>query len=123
MANTIISYLPHLKEYARELRKNPTPAEKELWKYIRKKQVKGFEFHRQLPIDAFIVDFYCHELFLAIELDGPIHDYKIWEDAIRQARIESFGVRVIRFRNEEVFKQLPDVLARIEAEILKRIDS
>ena len=81
----------------------------------------GVEFHRQVPIDVFIVDFYCHELSLAIELDGRIHDHKIWEDASRQARLEELGVSVFRFTNEAVFQELPSVLARLSEEILLRI--
>ncbi|NIX59063.1 MAG: DUF559 domain-containing protein, partial [candidate division Zixibacteria bacterium] len=61
--NIIIPYNPQLKDRARELRKNPTVAEKILWREIRRKQL-GYEFHRQVPINQFIVDFYCHELFL-----------------------------------------------------------
>lgn len=71
--NPIIPYKPELKELARELRKNPTYAEKILWQGIRRKQL-GVEFHRQVPIDQFIVDFYCHEIKLAIEVNGISHN-------------------------------------------------
>ena len=64
--NDIIPYRPHLREYARELRNNPTEEEKILWKHLRKKQILGYQFHRQVPLLDYIVDFYCHELKLAI---------------------------------------------------------
>ena len=71
--NPIIPYNPKLKERARDLKKNATFAEKILWIAIRRKQL-GFEFHRQVPIDQYIVDFYCHELMLVIEVDGISHN-------------------------------------------------
>ena len=70
---------------------------------LRKKQL-GYEFHRQVPIDNFIVDFYCHELSLAIEADGPTHDLPETkkDDRIRQATLETQGVRFLRFKDEEI---------------------
>ena len=73
MKNKIIPYNPKLKELARELRKNSTLSEVLLWIKIKGKAM-GVEFHRQVPIDNFIVDFYCHELMLTIEIDGSSHD-------------------------------------------------
>ena len=113
--NPIIPYDPRLKERARELRKNATVAEKLLWWEIRGKRLR-FEFHRQVPIDQFIVDFYCHELLLAIEIDGITHDSKraYEQDKRRQARIESFGVSFLRFYDHEVRENLTGVVKRIE---------
>ena len=71
-ANKIIHYNPSLKEKARILRKNSTLSEIILWKKIKNKSL-GYEFHRQVPLDNFIVDFYCHGLNLAIEIDGNTH--------------------------------------------------
>ena len=73
MNRKIIPYNPALKELARQLRNNLTHSEIKLWKAIRGKVMYGYDFHRQKPIDNFIVDFFCHELMLAIELDGYSH--------------------------------------------------
>lgn len=91
MRNKIIPYNPKLKEYARYLRKNSTISEVLLWKKIKNKSL-GVEFHRQVPILEFIVDFYCHELFLAIEIDGGSHLFKYEYDISRQGKLEDQGV-------------------------------
>ena len=69
----IIPYNPKLKKYARKLRKNSTFTEILLWNNLKRGQVKGFDFDRQRPIDNYIVDFYCKDLKLAIEVDGESH--------------------------------------------------
>ncbi len=99
MAVKIIPYNPLLKERARELRKNMTPGEVTLWKHLKGKQMCGYDFDRQRPIDQFIVDFYCKKLMLAIEIDGSSHDSPEAQDqdAERQGRLESLGVRFLRF--------------------------
>ena len=98
MKNKIIPYNPRLKAYARKLRKAGVLSEVILWKEIRRKSF-GFEFHRQVPIDEYIVDFYCHELMLVIEVDGSIHDLEAVKqnDIRRQNKLESLGVNFIRF--------------------------
>ena len=113
--NTIIPYNAKLKQRARELRKNATYSEKILWQAIRRKQL-GYEFHRQVPIDQFIVDFYCHELMLAIEVDGISHeaDGAKERDIERQLRIENFGVTFLRFKDEAVKENADRVVAKIE---------
>ena len=73
MPNKIIPYNPRLKQFARKLRNKSTLSEVLLWKQIKAKAL-GVEFHRQVPIDKYVVDFYSHELFLAIEIDGISHD-------------------------------------------------
>ena len=88
---------------------------------IRKKQL-GVEFHRQVPIDHFIVDFYCHEIMLAIEVDGRHHDYQIIEDSRRQARLEKHGIIVVRFTNDEVEQGMEGVLERLRVEVEARLD-
>lgn len=113
MANKIIPYNRNLKARARELRKNMTPAEDLVWQHIRKKSL-GVEFHRQVPILNYIVDFYCHEIGLAIEIDGEIHSNNFLEDAKRQGEIEQYGVSFLRFTNEEVFINIKTVLNEIE---------
>ncbi len=110
----IIPYRPELVERAKELRKNLTPAEALLWKYLKRKQINGFDFDRQKPIDRYIVDFYCKILKLAIEIDGQSHDFKIEYDVKRQKRLESFGIKVIRFTEKEVLHDLDNVLTEIE---------
>ena len=114
--NKIIPYDRHLKLHARELRKNQTPAEVELWMHIRKKQLH-VEFHRQVPLVHYIVDFYCHEIGLAIELDGEIHDSQVIEDGTRQGEIEKHGVQFLRFKNQQVFNNLNFVLEQIKTKV------
>lgn len=116
MPNKIIPYNPKLKEFARELRKNSTLAEVLLWKNIKNKSL-GVEFHRQVPMLDYIVDFYCHELMLAIEIDGKIHEYTYEYDTRRQGRLEECGVRFIRFTNSEIKKEMFSVMLAIEQTI------
>ena len=106
----IIPYNHDLVEKARKLRNNSTPAEKRLWKYLRKKQMHGFDFDRQKPIDQYIVDFYCKELMLAIEIDGKYHDFQFRYDLKRQKRLESFGIYFLRFTETEVLNDIDNVL-------------
>jgi len=104
------------KKRARELRKRMTKAEALLWKQLRDKKVSGFKFRRQHPIEFYIVDFYCHELQLVIEIDGSGHqedDQKTW-DLNRKAEMDSFGIKELRFTNEQVIHQMPIVLKTIE---------
>ncbi|MBR0569562.1 DUF559 domain-containing protein [Microvirga sp. STS03] len=84
MKRQIISYKPYLKELAKQLRQNSTLSEVLLWNELKNKQILGYDFDRQKPIDSFIVDFYCKELSLAIEVDGDSHDYSFEEDRNRQ---------------------------------------
>jgi very-short-patch-repair endonuclease len=99
------------KERAKELRKNMTDSETRVWEIVRNKKIMGLKFRRQHPIDIYIVDFFCYQLKLVVEVDGDIHnrtDQSIW-DKNRTSEIESFGIEVIRFTNFEVMNQ-PDVL-------------
>jgi very-short-patch-repair endonuclease len=73
-----------LKPLARQKRKEPTHAEKLLWQHLRNRQLRGFKFRRQHSIERFIVDFYCAEGGLVLEVDGPFHDYQPEEDKIRE---------------------------------------
>jgi very-short-patch-repair endonuclease len=106
---------PEIHRRARELRKQMTPAEKRLWDFLKQKSLSRFKFRRQHPIKKFIVDFYCHELKLVIELDGSIHDQVVQAeyDLGRTFELEELGLKVVRFRNEEVFDLTEEVLARI----------
>lgn len=97
-----------------------TPAEKVLWHFLKGKSVDGFKFRRQHPIKTYIVDFYCHQQKLVIEVDGSIHDESEQKeyDAGRTYALEEFGLKVIRFRNEEVLFQPTSVITRL-SECLK----
>ncbi len=112
--NKIIPYDPRLKILARKLRKQGTLAEILLWKRIRNKQICGYEFHRQVPMNKFIVDFYCHELQLAIEIDGSSHEQRVEQDRRRQRILERLGIHFLRFRETDVRKNIEDVLRAIE---------
>ena len=102
-----------IKPLAREMRKAPTPAENLLWQHLRRNQIHNLHFRRQHPIDRFIVDFYCAEVRLAIEVDGDIHEQQQEYDAVRQDFIESLGITVLRFSNGDVSTQLKAVLERV----------
>ena len=91
-----------MRDRARELRKAPTEAERLLWKYLRRRQLNGHRFRRQHPIGPHVVDLYCFESRLAIELDGGQHSEQTEYDAERTGFLESEGVRVLRFWNNEV---------------------
>jgi very-short-patch-repair endonuclease len=115
MPNTIIPYNPKLKQLARELRKNATVTEMVVWKHVRGKAF-GVEFHRQVPMLEYIVDFYCHELKLVIEVDGITHDFDgvSEQDAMRQKSIEEYGVSFLRFSSREVIENISSVILSIE---------
>ncbi len=110
---------PHLweklKPLAREMRHEPTPEEDLLWQRLRNRKILGLKFRRQHTIDRFILDFYCSEASLAIEVEGIIHQYTQEQDAIRKEYLESVGLRVLRFSNEEVKTNLDDVVEKIAA--------
>ncbi|MHC4139182.1 MAG: endonuclease domain-containing protein [Planctomycetota bacterium] len=101
--NTIIPYNPKLKQFARDLRNNSTLSEVLLWRQIKGRKLE-YEFHRQVPIDEFIVDYYCHELQLAIEIDGDSHNDKYDYDMNRQMELQYLGVKFIRFFDVDVKK-------------------
>lgn len=109
--NTIIPYDPRLRRRARELRNKSTLGEILLWKQIKGRRL-GFQFHRQVPIHYFIVDFYCHELQLAIEVDGSVHNnpQQKAKDIERQYRLEQLGVRFIRIRDADVKNNMDSVI-------------
>jgi very-short-patch-repair endonuclease len=116
---TIIPYNPKLKERARYLRNNSTVAEVILWRYLEGKQCRGYDFDRQKPIDNYIVDFFCNELMLAIEIDGDSHNLKAAHDQRRQKRLESLGLPFLRFYDDDVKENVGGVLSVIEGWILQ----
>lgn len=113
---------PLLFERAKQLRENETRAEKLLWARLRNKQL-GAKFRRQHPLHFFIVDFYCHELKLVIELDGGIHfkEENQEYDRMRTELIAEFEIRVIRFRNEEIYSEIEIVIDLINKFIANSI--
>ncbi|TLD43034.1 MAG: putative DNA methylase [Candidatus Jettenia ecosi] len=115
----ILPYNPKLKEVARRLRKSGTLSEVLLWRYLKGKQLLGYDFDRQKPIDNYIVDFFCNELMLAIEIDGVSHENTSEEDRIRQSKLESLGVRFLRFYDSNIKKNIQGVLWVIENWIKK----
>jgi very-short-patch-repair endonuclease len=86
-----------------------------LWNELKNKKMMGFDFDRQRPVGEYIVDFYCKDLLLAIEIDGDSHFYNYKNDEIRQRELEGLGVRFIRFDDSEVKKNINNVLRVIES--------
>ncbi|QSE98854.1 endonuclease domain-containing protein [Fulvivirga lutea] len=107
MKNKIIPYNPQLVPLAKRLRRNMTLSEVLLWQEIKNKQL-GVKFSRQIPIDNYIVDFYCKEHLLAIEVDGASHTYDDapQRDTERQNKLEALGVKFIRFDDLDIKKNL-----------------
>lgn len=104
---------PEVRFYARELRHTLTNAELSVWKRIRSRQLAGYKFRRQEPLEKFIVDFYCAQAKLAIEIDGDTHGDQAEYDQSRTEWLEANGIRVIRFTNQEVYENLNAVLEKI----------
>jgi very-short-patch-repair endonuclease len=102
---------------ARELRTHPTPQEARLWQRIRRNQLNGSHFRRQQIIGGFVVDFYCHAAGLVIELDGKVHLREGEYDHERDALLKQLGMRVLRFKNEEVDRDIEGVLEKIIQEL------
>lgn len=103
------------KARAAELRKSMTYAEKVLWQQLRNRKMEGLKFRRQHPVNIFILDFYCHEKKLAIEVDGGIHqseDQREWDEN-RTFELNEFGITVLRFANEEVIDYTAKVIRTI----------
>ena len=89
-----------------------TPAEKILWQELRAKKL-GVHFRRQQVIEGFIVDFYCHKAALVIEVDGDIHDLQQEEDVRREKVLSEMGLRIVRFGNDDVMKNLAGVVSSL----------
>lgn len=100
---------------ARELRQEETEAEKKLWNALRGKRLNGLKFRRQHPYERTILDFFCVEHQLVVELDGSIHDEpdQFASDEERTKYLNDYGLKIIRFHNEEILKDLPNVLQKI----------
>ena len=115
MTRTIIPYNPKLKELAKKLRQNMTFSEVKLWNEIKKRKLMGYDFDRQRPIGNFIVDFYCKDLKLAIEIDGVTHQDQdiLLKDKIRQEELQTFGVTFLRLNALLVVNKVEAVVKEI----------
>ena len=102
-------------EIARHLRQRQTSAEGRLWLASRNRQLGGMKFRRQYPVPntAFVVDFYCHDAKLIVEVDGGIHAAQQENDQLRQAVLEDAGYRIARFTNDDVLSDLKSILVQI----------
>ena len=101
------------KEHRKALRNNMTPAEAMLWRALKGRGVGGMKFRRQQGIGPFILDFYCPEHRLGIELDGSSHDYKYEYDEARTDYLRGQGIRLLRFTNQQVFTSMQGVISEI----------
>src|SRR5690349_13895154 len=121
MKRKIIPYNQTLKQLARNLRNDSTLGEVLLWKELNNKQMYGFDFHRQKPLLNYIVDCYCYELGLIIEIDGRYHDheeqYKL--DTIRETELAAYDLTILRFTEMEVRKDMTNVLRAIEKHVVE----
>ncbi len=98
---------------SKQLRQEMTPEEKILWEQLRRNNLNGLHFRRQQIIDGFIVDFYCHQAQLIIEVDGEIHDLQVESDQERDAILAARGLKILRIRNQEIRQNLQEVLKKI----------
>jgi very-short-patch-repair endonuclease len=111
--------VPPLKERHKELRNNPTAAETILWRHLQRRQILGKKFRRQYSIGRYVVDFFCVECDIAIELDGAPHFAQLKEDyeAERTRFLRQQGIQIIRFENRVIYDNLDDVLETIRQAI------
>lgn len=124
MQRRIIPYNPKLKELAKKLRQHMTYSEVKLWNALKNGKMMEYDFDRQRPIGNYIVDFYCKDLLLAIEVDGITHDNEkvILKDEIRQEELEILGVSFLRFNALDVVHDIDNVLHSIESWVLNYED-
>ncbi|MDP3954964.1 MAG: DUF559 domain-containing protein [bacterium] len=114
-----LHYQKHLNSFARKLRRGGNLSEVILWNELKRDKL-GFRFLRQRPIGKYIVDFFCHVLNLAIEIDGAAsHDNKVERDQIRQEELELLGINILRFQDADVRYNLEGVVENIKSEILR----
>jgi very-short-patch-repair endonuclease len=113
-----IPYNPALKQRAKELRRAGNLSEALFWNAVKHKQFKGLDFDRQRIIGNYIVDFYCYELALVVEIDGSSHDDKQEYDLIRDQYLEALGLKVLHVQDTDVKANLEDVLKLISLSII-----
>jgi very-short-patch-repair endonuclease len=113
---------PHLLAFARNLRQEHSDPERLMWAVLRDRRFCGFKFRRQHPVTPYILDFYCHEARLAIELDGGQHntDAARGYDEGRTAFLEAQGLRVLRFWNHDILGDIETVLEAIHKALTAR---
>ena len=114
-----INYLSQLRELSRNNRNNPTEAELKIWNEILRKKKTGFTFLRQKPINRFILDFYCSELNLAIEIDGNSHNKKQGYDSERDKFLQQIGITTLRFTNKEIFNNIDGIKNKLKISLVK----
>lgn len=102
------------------MRSNPTPAEAKLWQRLRRRQLEGYKFRRQHVIAGYVVDFYCPTLQLAVEVDGPIHQYRRRQDQRRSQILSEWGVKILRFSSEAVMNEIEQVVVSLQDFIQKQ---
>jgi len=108
-------YNKDLKQFARNLRNNSTLPEVILWnKILKRKQLRGYQFLRQRPIENYIVDFFSKDLKLIVEVDGEIHRFRKSRDKKREEELVKLGFSIIRFQNEEILNELFHVERTLE---------
>jgi very-short-patch-repair endonuclease len=105
---------PQKIQRAKELRQQQTTSEAYLWHNLRGNRLDGFHFRRQHVIDGFIVDFYCHQIRLVVEIDGPIHEFQQEYDREREHILRQHGLHLIRFTDEEVMEDMDGVLKKLQ---------
>jgi very-short-patch-repair endonuclease len=117
----IIPYNPKLTALARKLRNESTETEIFLWLKLKGKQMYDYDFHRQKPIDNYILDFFCYELSLGIEVDGYSHEIvEVYnKDIIKEKRMNELGITILRFSDFEVLRDMENVIRAIEFYILE----
>ncbi len=110
-----------LKPLARSLRHNATNAERRLWQGLRREQVAGFRFRRQVVLAGIIADFACFDARLVVEVDGATHstDQEIARDAARSAALAAQGFDILRFTNDDVYRNLSGVLETVRLKLME----
>ena len=116
-------YNPKIKNTARTLRKNMTDSELKLWSRIRRRQIFGLQFYRQRPIGNYIVDFYCPRAQLVLEVDGLQHmqELAVRKDNYRDSYLKQQGIKVLKFDNLQVLKQLDAVVEKVCQTVASRL--
>jgi very-short-patch-repair endonuclease len=105
------------RRFARSLRKQSTRAEEILWRRLRASRFHGAKFRRQVPLDRYVVDFYCHAAKLIVEIDGKQHEWQSGYDDGRTEELQRLGLRIMRLANEEICGDLDAALERIRVEL------
>jgi very-short-patch-repair endonuclease len=107
------------KEKRRKLRQNQTNAEELVWRYLRDRQMLGYKFRRQYSVNHFVIDFYCPELKLAVEIDGASHNNPEQQkkDISRQKYVEAFNIKIVRIKDKELLENPNKAFNKLEAAI------